>query len=1013
MVKWNVTSLACGFGGARPKEICYKVSSGRPKRRSEMNRMYMFGAGVGSLIMLVFGMSAKAEPQLLNSASAHDQVVTNSTDNTVPIASTTPPQRVKHGVVTGYVVDEKGEPIEGARVVRLGPSGGETLTDIYGEFRLELAHDDSGPISVVIEKRNGTEVLHAIEVVDFYSDGNHAVLPGVVLRSTCEPRWTEGLFPADPAGLSGGAVRALAVFDDGTGSGPALYAAGDFTSTSSGGVLAYRIAKWDGSSWSALGSGMSGGFDIHIHALMVFDDGSGSGPSLYAGGLFNRAGGVLVNNIAKWDGLSWSALGLGMNGSVFALTVFDDGSDSGPGLYAGGNFSSAGGVPINRVAKWDGISWSSLGEGLTGGSVRALTVFDDLTGSGPALYAGGSFTTTGSVAVNRIARWSGSSWSPLGSGVSGESNSSVNALTVFDDGSGFGPAMYAGGFFSTAGGVSVNHIARWNGSSWSSVGSGMSGDSTSAVSALTVFNDGSGFGPALYAGGSFTVAGGVSSNGIARWRNASWSPLGAGVSGKGVLAFAVINEGAIGEGVSSLYAGGSFLNSSEVRLNNIAKWNNSTWSPLGLGLNGGVLALEVFDDGSGSGPALYVGGNFTHVGGRLVNNIAKWDGFSWSSLGSGVSGRVFALKVFDDGLGMGPALYAGGQFTVAGGIIVRSVAKWDGLSWSVLGNGLNGQVEALAVFDDLSGSGPALYAGGTFTATAAGDVSANRVAKWDGLSWAPLGLGVNNTVRVLTDFDDGSGSGPVLYAGGFFSSAGGLSASRIAKWDGVSWSRLGSGLSGSSVGALAVFDDGSGVGPALYAGGLFFAAAGESVSNIAKWDGVSWSALGTGVNESIFDLTIFDDGSGSGPALYAGGTFTTAGGVSVNRIAKWDGNSWSALGLGLSNMVAALAVWEDNSSPERSRLLYVGGSFTSAGGTGSGRVARWEGCADTTPRCACDINNDGQQTVSDYSTFLTNFFAQLGGPGSADLDGDGVVTISDFFEFLNCLPAIAASEPCP
>lgn len=63
--------------------------------------------------------------------------------------------------------------------------------------------------------------------------------------------------------------------------------------------------------------------------------------------------------------------------------------------------------------------------------------------------------------------------------------------------------------------------------------------------------------------------------------------------------------------------------------------------------------------------------------------------------------------------------------------------------------------------------------------------------------------------------------------------------------------------------------------------------------------------------------------------------------------------------------------------------------------------------------CPCDRNGDGIQAVDDYFTFLTEFFAQLGGPGSADLDLDCEVTISDFFILLNCLPAIAASEACP
>src|SRR5262249_16277968 len=142
-----------------------------------------------------------------------------------------------------------------------------------------------------------------------------------------------------------------------------------------------------------------------VAALTVYDN--GSGPALYAGGLFAIAGGVVVNYIAKWDGTSWSALGRGMGGEfdplVEALTVYDDGR--GPALYAGGVFAVAGGVPVGRIAKWDGTSWSALGRGMTGLNpfVEALTVYND--GTGPALYAGGVFTMAGEVPANRIAKW--------------------------------------------------------------------------------------------------------------------------------------------------------------------------------------------------------------------------------------------------------------------------------------------------------------------------------------------------------------------------------------------------------------------------------------------------------------------------------------------------------------------------------------------------------------------------------------------------------------------------------
>ena len=142
--------------------------------------------------------------------------------------------------------------------------------------------------------------------------------------------------------------------------------------------------------------------------------------------------------------------------SVSALTVFDDGG--GPALYAGGSFTTAGGISANRIAKWDGTSWSALGTGL-GGWVRALTVFDD--GGGPALYAGGDFTTAGGVDANYIAKWDGASWAPLSTGMGGTIGfPGVYALAVFDDDG--GPALYAGGGFTTAGDNVSAYFAKWS-----------------------------------------------------------------------------------------------------------------------------------------------------------------------------------------------------------------------------------------------------------------------------------------------------------------------------------------------------------------------------------------------------------------------------------------------------------------------------------------------------------------------------------------------------------------------
>ncbi len=358
--------------------------------------------------------------------------------------------------------------------------------------------------------------------------------------------------------------------------------------------------------------------DSIVAAMTVFDD--GSGPALYAAGGFLTAGGASANKIAKLDGSQWLPLGAGIgpgNGTVWALTVFDDGT--GTALYAGGDFISAGGEVVNRIARWNGAAWSSVGGGMGGGEVRgAMIVFDD--GSGPALYVGGDFTTAGGTRANRIAKWDGEQWSPLGSGTDGTYHS-VRALAIFDDGS--GPALYVGGNFATAGGITVNGIAKWDGDTWSPLGSGVGHESPGSrlVRGLTVFDDGTG--PALYATGQFASAGGVPASRIARWDGESWSAVGVGLTSE---------PGDIPTG----------------------------------------RRFAIFDDGTGS--ALYVGGTYTIAGGQAVNYIAKWDGASWSPLGSGMNATVYSLATFEEEDGL--ALFVGGGFTLSGDIPSVRIAQW-------------------------------------------------------------------------------------------------------------------------------------------------------------------------------------------------------------------------------------------------------------------------------------------------------------------------------------------------
>lgn len=733
-----------------------------------------------------------------------------------------------------------------------------------------------------------------------------------------------------------GYLSALVEFDDGTG--PALFAAGVINVA--GGVPVRGLAKWDGARWSAVLDTLIGD-PLYPNALAVFDD--GAGPALYVSGPFVTIDGVAASRIAKWDGSTWSSLGSGLNDVAYAMEVFDDGS--GPALYVGGAFTTAGGVAASRIAKWDGASWSAIGSGVNS-TVRALESWTD--GDVPVLYVGGWFSSAGGVASRAIAKWDGFNWSDVGAGLE---SGAVYALEVHDDGG--GEALFVGGNFETSFGA--KSLAKWDTVAWSVNGLQLNG----AAQSLRSFNDGSG--PALFVGGTFTLASGVTAKHLAKLSGSTWTELGGGILGSPteIRAFGVFDDGS----GPRLYAGGWFWNIGGVATAGVARWDGTSWRALGEGLNQSVSSLAVFDDGSG--PDLYVAGNFTGAGSVAADSLVRRSGGEWTAIGGYIAASVYSLAVHDDG--SGPALYAGGSF-YGSPTLSPNVRRWNGAQWSAVGAGLPQPVHAMASVD--VGTGASLYAAGSFTLGASG-----KIARWDGLAWQGVGTGVNNTINALIEFDDGSG--PALYAGGKFTGAGSVAARHVAKWDGVSWSRLGVGVD-DEVLCLAVFDDGG--GPALYAGGSFRAAGGSPANRVAKWDGTAWSPLGAGIGPySVWSLAEFDDGGG--PALFAGGRFSSAGGTAAYNLAKWDGQSWSAIP-GLENGEARrLLVFDDSSG--FGPTLHVGGTFLSSV-TGDSYLASYGGCT---------VSSSGSAYCS-AGTTSNGCTPSIGGAGTASASASSGFTIT-------------------
>ncbi|NJK80783.1 MAG: hypothetical protein HC914_13150, partial [Chloroflexaceae bacterium] len=258
------------------------------------------------------------------------------------------------------------------------------------------------------------------------------------------------------------------------------------------------------------------------------------------------------------------------------------------------------------------------------------------------------------------------------------------------------------GWHALRGGEFSGRVCRWNSStaSWSTL-SGLNGD----VRALVLGPDGT-----LYACGSFSAPG----PSVARWNGTAWQAMGT----PGVLALAL----AIGHD-GTLYAGGLDTGAGA----NVVAWNGSTWAKLGSG-PGIVYALHINAQGR------------LYAGGELSEGVRWWDGVTWQSLGGGLAAPTGTPAVYALAGGPDGSIYAGGSFTYASGVFAPNIARWNGVAWLPVGEGVGGTVYTLYV----NKADNSLYAGGNFS-TADFRPLPDRLARWNGSAWFPPGLNLTAT----------------------------------------------------------------------------------------------------------------------------------------------------------------------------------------------------------------------------------------------------------------------------
>jgi trimeric autotransporter adhesin len=636
--------------------------------------------------------------------------------------------------------------------------------------------------------------------------------------------------------------------------------------------------------------------------------------------------------------------------SVLALHRHDDGSGS--KLYVGGLFDAFGAADCGGLAVRTPGGFAAVGGRKVVGDVACMTTY------GGDLIVGGQFSAVGEKTASNVARWDGTKWNSLSSGTNGW----VYALAVY------GGDLYAAGSFTTAGGAPASRIARWNGSSWSAVSGGV--DATAY--ALAVFQN------ELYVGGGFSLAGGAPAARVARWNGGTWATAGAGIAGGpfggAVFAFEEYDLDGVGPAAASLLVGGNFSFAGGASVSRIAAWDGFAWSApvpsAGFSATGAeVNALE------SDGAFLFIGGSFTVAG---ASNLASF-AFGVVAPPTSTNGVVRALDCDGAGpVGAGGSIVVGGDFTAAGGVIAFGAAEWNGSTPAPLVGGFGG--ESATVVDCAVVWNGDVVVGGRFSA-APGNVAAMNVARRTSGGWVPLGSGLEDAgFRVfdlavhggdlyaayggsnaalgarsrIAKFDGATWTviadaigvgqnfyaleslGGLLYAAGSFTNGlGGFGSPRVAVWNGSTWSGVGAGFATSSVHDLVEF------GGELYACGDFVASGASAVAHVARFDGAAWQPLGSGLGGPGLCLAVHDDGGG--PALYVGGMFTTAGGATANRVAKWNGAAWSAVAGGFTPSSSTSVLGLASSGG----VLYATGLFAYAGSpaVGVARAARLLGGA--------------------------------------------------------------------
>lgn len=601
-----------------------------------------------------------------------------------------------------------------------------------------------------------------------------------------------------------------------------------------------------GEIWVDAGSGLAavGHFQGAVRSLAWFKG------ALWVAGNFQLDEGGFAG-LAVWDGAAWS----GPPGGEVDAPVFELVADA-DRLLVGGSFDAVGGIPAQRIAEWDGTTWTA--HDLTLGPANVYSI---ARGQGEELFVGGSLFVDPAQGVGGVAHWNGTQWELLGGGVSNGSLPGVVSDMQMHQGKLYvtGCFAYLAGPKTSPAALRAQSLARWTGTAWESLDDGTQYPGTSwfnpsacgdegpdalwDMAYQRLFSDGN----RLYVGGSFPGVSGVPSQSIVAYEADHWVAQGSperGLAGP-------VRDFAVGGADCALYALGDTTHAGTTPAPSHVLRYQDGWTAVGGALPADAWCASIAVDGKGR---VFLGCTASPSEALPPEaRVFELQGNQWVSVGN-----LQGLESVQD-----MAFDASGRLWIVGGGATGYVARLDGDELTVVEKGFDGLVYRLALRPGAPGAEPEIVVGGAFTHIGASEHS--RVARWDGAAWKPLGAGFTSMV-IAVEY-----GAEAIYAS--TTDEGSPNRMVLATWDGTSWTELATparGIAAPMGQSTHTFTSLLARGKSLFAVGYVWPETGGR--NVFVYDGDHFESIGGGVPAiSVDALALTGDG------LWFGGSIAEAG----------------------------------------------------------------------------------------------------------------------------------------